>query len=77
MPSASMRAHRPSSGPAILEGMPASPGRATGVARVLTDPAGAGRLAPRRDPGTTATTPAWAPLFSRAATRLVRDSKMW
>lgn len=53
--------------PGMLEGMPASPGRATGVARVLTDLADADRLAPGEILVTAATTPAWTPLFSRAA----------
>jgi pyruvate,water dikinase len=53
--------------PGMLQGMPASPGRATGVARVLTDLADAGRLASGEILVTAATTPAWTPLFSRAA----------
>lgn len=51
----------------MLEGMPASPGRATGVARVLMDLADADRLAPGEILVTAATTQAWTPLFSRAA----------
>jgi len=51
----------------MLEGMPASAGRATGVARVLLDLADADRLAPGEILVTTATTPAWTPLFGRAA----------
>lgn len=50
----------------MFEGMPASPGRVTGVARVLTDLADADRLAAGEILVTTATTPAWTPLFSRA-----------
>jgi len=51
----------------MLEGMPASGGRATGVARVLLDLADADRLAPGEILVTTATTPAWTPVFGRAA----------
>lgn len=51
----------------MLEGMPASAGRATGVARVLLDLADADRLAPGEILVTTATTPAWTPVFGRAA----------
>jgi pyruvate,water dikinase len=51
----------------MLRGMPASSGRVTGVARVLLDLADADRLAPGEILVTTATTPAWTPLFSRAA----------
>jgi pyruvate,water dikinase len=47
--------------------MPASSGKVTGVARVLFDLADADRLAPGEILVTTATTPAWTPLFSRAA----------
>ncbi len=50
-----------------LEGMPASAGIATGVARVLLDLADADRLAPGEILVTSATTPAWTPLFARAA----------
>ncbi len=53
--------------PGMLEGMPASAGRATGVARVLLDLADADRLAPGEILVTSATTPAWTPLFARAA----------
>jgi phosphohistidine swiveling domain-containing protein len=51
----------------MLEGMPASAGRATGVARVLLDLADADRLAPGEVLVTTATTPAWTSVFGRAA----------
>jgi pyruvate,water dikinase len=54
-------------GDGMLRGMPASSGRVTGVARVLFDLADADRLAPGEILVTTATTPAWTPLFSRAA----------
>lgn len=50
-----------------LEGMPASAGRADGVARVILDLADADRLAPGEILVTYATTPAWTPLFARAA----------
>ena len=53
--------------PGMLEGMPASAGRATGVARVLLDLADADRLAQGEILVTYATTPAWTPLFARAA----------
>jgi phosphohistidine swiveling domain-containing protein len=53
--------------PGTLGGMPASAGRATGVARVLLDLADADRLAPGEILVTYATTPAWTPLFARAA----------
>jgi rifampicin phosphotransferase len=53
--------------PGTLEGMPASAGRAAGVARVLLDLADADRLAPGEILVTYATTPAWTPLFARAA----------
>jgi phosphohistidine swiveling domain-containing protein len=53
--------------PGTIEGMPASAGRATGVARVLLDLADADRLAPGEVLVTSATTPAWTPLFARAA----------
>jgi pyruvate,water dikinase len=51
----------------MLRGMPASSGKVSGVARVLFDLADANRLAPGEILVTTATTPAWTPLFSRAA----------
>lgn len=53
--------------PGMIEGMPASPGRATGVARVLLDLADADRLGLGEVLVTSATTPAWTPLFARAA----------
>ncbi|HEX6917638.1 MAG TPA: PEP/pyruvate-binding domain-containing protein [Phycicoccus sp.] len=53
--------------PGTIEGMPASAGRATGVARVLLDLADADRLGPGEVLVTSATTPAWTPLFARAA----------
>jgi phosphoenolpyruvate synthase/pyruvate phosphate dikinase len=54
-------------GDGMLEGMPASPGRVTGTARVIKDLADADRLLPGEILVTTATTPAWTPLFGRAA----------
>jgi hypothetical protein len=54
-------------GDGVLRGMPASSGRVTGVARVLFGLADADRLAPGEILVTTDTTPAWTPLFSRAA----------
>jgi pyruvate,water dikinase len=53
--------------PAPLEGMPASPGRATGRARILRDPAEGERLVAGEVLVARATTPAWTPLFARAA----------
>jgi pyruvate,water dikinase len=50
-----------------LEGMPASAGRADGVARVILDLADADRLGDGEILVTSATTPAWTPLFARAA----------
>jgi pyruvate,water dikinase len=50
-----------------LEGMPASAGRADGVARVILDLADADRLGEGEVLVTSATTPAWTPLFARAA----------
>lgn len=50
-----------------LEGMPASSGRADGVARVILDLADADRLGDGEILVTSATTPAWTPLFARAA----------
>ena len=53
--------------PGMLEGMPASAGRATGTARVILDLADTDRLGPGEILVTGATTPAWTPLFARAA----------
>jgi rifampicin phosphotransferase len=52
--------------PGMLEGMPASAGRATGIARVILDLADTSRLGPGEILVTCATTPAWTPLFARA-----------
>jgi phosphohistidine swiveling domain-containing protein len=51
----------------VLEGMPASAGRADGVARVILDLSDADRLGEGEILVTSATTPAWTPLFARAA----------
>ena len=58
--------------PGALRGMPAGPGRATGKVRVLRTPAEAGRLQPGDVLVTATATPAWTPLFDRAAA-LVTD----
>jgi phosphohistidine swiveling domain-containing protein len=50
-----------------LEGMPASAGRVNGVARVILDLADTDRLGEGEILVTSATTPAWTPLFARAA----------
>lgn len=51
----------------LLEGMPASAGRTDGVARVILDLADTDRLGDGEILVTSATTPAWTPLFARAA----------
>lgn len=53
--------------PGMLEGMPASAGRVTATARVILDLADTDRLGPGEILVTVATTPAWTPLFARAA----------
>ena len=53
--------------PGMLEGMPASAGRAHAVARVILDLADTDRLGDGEILVTSATTPAWTPLFARAA----------
>ena len=53
--------------PGMLEGMPASAGRAHAVARVILDLADTDRLGEGEILVTSATTPAWTPLFARAA----------
>ena len=50
-----------------LVGMPASPGRASGPARVIRTPEEFDRLQPGDVLVAPATTPAWTPLFARAA----------
>ncbi len=50
-----------------LQGVPASPGRATGPARVVRSLADFDRLLPGDVLVAPATTPAWTPLFARAA----------
>lgn len=52
---------------AALRGLPASPGRATGVARVIRRIEDAHRLGPGEILVAPATTPAWTPLFGIAA----------
>jgi phosphohistidine swiveling domain-containing protein len=58
---------------ALVVGQPASPGRATGRARVLTDPSGFASFQPGEVLVAPATTPAWTPLFAIAAA-VVTDS---
>jgi pyruvate,water dikinase len=53
--------------PGMLEGMPASAGRAHAVARVILDLSDTDRLGEGEILVTSATTPAWTPLFARAA----------
>jgi pyruvate,water dikinase len=62
----SMRSAAPDA-PGLLVGMPASPGRATGTARVLHDPGEGHRLHEGEVLVARLTTPAWTPLFARAA----------
>lgn len=50
-----------------LVGQPASPGRATGPARIVRDPTDFAMVQPGDVIVASATTPAWTPLFSRAA----------
>ena len=54
-------------GPGALEGMPASTGQVSGVARMLLDLAHADRRAPGEILVTTATSPAWTSVFGRSA----------
>jgi phosphohistidine swiveling domain-containing protein len=49
-----------------IVGQPASPGRATGPVRVITDPAGFDRFATGEVLVARATAPAWTPLFGKA-----------
>ncbi len=61
---------RPEVGPSIrkgLAGLPASPGRASGPVRVIRTPEEFDRLQPGDVLVAPATTPAWTPLFARAA----------
>jgi phosphoenolpyruvate synthase/pyruvate phosphate dikinase len=51
----------------VLTGLAGSAGRVTGVARVLSGPADFGRLQPGEVLVASITTPAWTPLFVRAA----------
>jgi pyruvate,water dikinase len=57
----------------VLTGTGASPGRATGVARVVRGPADFARISAREVLVCTTTTPAWTPLFPSLA-GLVTDS---
>ena len=50
-----------------LAGLPASPGRASGPARVIRTPEEFDRLQPGEVLIAPVTTPAWTPLFTRAA----------
>ena len=50
-----------------LRGVPASPGRATGIARIIRDLEEFNRLQPGDVLVAPVTTPAWTPLFARAA----------
>jgi rifampicin phosphotransferase len=52
---------------ALVTGVPASPGRATGPVRVVRDSSGFGAVAPGDVVVAPLTSPAWVPLFSRAA----------
>ncbi|MGH2401944.1 MAG: PEP-utilizing enzyme, partial [Candidatus Limnocylindria bacterium] len=52
---------------ALVSGVPASPGRATGPVRVIRGPDGFGELAPGEILVAPLTAPAWTPLFVRAA----------
>ncbi len=54
-------------GAVLLRGTPASRGRARGVARVVTDPAGAGGLRPGEVLVCRTTDPSWTPLLSVAS----------
>ncbi|MDB5101915.1 MAG: phosphoenolpyruvate synthase [Cyanobacteria bacterium RYN_339] len=54
------------SGGRTIAGTPASPGRVTGIARVITGPADFDQLGPGEILVAPATTPAWTPLFHRA-----------
>ena len=54
-------------GDTLAAGQGASPGRATGIVRVILDPADADRLQPGDILVTRTTTPAWTPLLAAAA----------
>ena len=53
--------------PRVLRGMPASPGRASGVVRVIRGPEDFGRFLSGEVLVAQVTAPAWTPLFARAA----------
>ncbi len=57
----------PPPAPGSLVGEPASPGRATGTIRVISDPAGFASFQPGEVLVARATAPAWTPLFATAA----------
>lgn len=57
----------PASSDGALTGQPANPGRATGAVRVVHDPLGADRFQLGEILVAPAATPAWTPLFGRAA----------
>ncbi|HLM09857.1 MAG TPA: PEP-utilizing enzyme [Thermoleophilaceae bacterium] len=57
----------------VLQGTPASPGRAAGIARVISGPDDFGRLEAGDVLVCTTTTPAWTPLFASAGA-LVTDT---
>src|SRR5207248_658170 len=63
----SLRSAPVESAAGMVHGMPASPGRATGRVRLLRDPEDLDRLQPGEVLVTQTTTPAWTPLFARAA----------
>jgi pyruvate,water dikinase len=52
---------------ALVSGTPASPGRATGLVRVVRGPADFDQLQPGEILVAPLTAPAWTPLFTRAA----------
>jgi len=57
----------PGVGPSLVTGVPASPGRARGHARIIRSLDDFGRLQPGDVLVAPVTTPAWTPLFTRAA----------
>jgi rifampicin phosphotransferase len=57
----------PAGGEGVIVGQPASPGRATGPVRVITDPGDFDRFAAGEVLVARATAPAWTPLFGKAA----------
>ncbi len=61
-----VRVPRPD-GPGLIHGMPSSPGRATGPVRVVRGPDDFARFQAGEVLVAQVTTPAWTPLFNRAA----------